>query len=261
MTTVGLLHPGEMGAAVGAALVHDGCAVCWAGDGRSDATRERADRAGLTAVDDLPALVRVSDVVVSVCPPGAALDVANEVAHAGFDGLYVDLNAIAPATATAIADRFRHFVDGGIVGPPPRAHGDTRLFLSGPRAADVAALFDSTPFETVCVGDEPGAASAAKAAYAAWTKGSAALLLATRALARRHGVERALLDEWDRSQAGLAARSDAVARANTRKAWRFVGEMDEQGDAFAAARLPDGFSRAAAEVYRRLADTGDAADL
>jgi 3-hydroxyisobutyrate dehydrogenase-like beta-hydroxyacid dehydrogenase len=250
-----------MGAAVGVALVQRGCTVRWASEGRSAATRERAEAAGLEAVDDVRTLAGASDVVFSVCPPGAALDVADRVAAERFDGLYVDLNAIAPATAMQIERRFHRFVDGGIVGGPPSARGDTRLFLSGTHARDVVALFDGTRFETVELGDEPGAASAVKAAYAAWTKGSAALLLAVRALARRHDVEDALLDEWDRSQPGLAARSDAVARANTRKAWRFVGEMDEQADAFAGVGLPDGFSRAAADVYRRLAQTGDAADL
>jgi len=88
-------------------------------------------------------------------------------------------------------------------------------------------------------------------AYAAWTKGTAALLLAIRALARVEGVEDALLAEWERSQPDLPGGSEAAARSAVAKGWRWVGEMEEIADTFAAAGLPDGFHRAAAEIYRR----------
>jgi 3-hydroxyisobutyrate dehydrogenase-like beta-hydroxyacid dehydrogenase len=103
-----------------------------------------------------------------------------------------------------------------------------------------------------------GAASALKMCYAAYTKGTAALLLAVRALAEAEGVTPTLLAEWDRSQPGLADRSQAAARGTGAKAWRFAGEMHEIADTFAAAGLPDGFHRAAAELYGRLAPLKDA---
>jgi Domain of unknown function (DUF1932) len=90
-----------------------------------------------------------------------------------------------------------------------------------------------------------------KMAYASWTKGSAALLLAARALARAEGVEEALLAEWGISQPGLAERSAGSARAAAAKGWRWVAEMEEIAETMAAAGLPDGFHHAAAEVYRR----------
>lgn len=255
-TRVGVLHPGEMGASVGAALVAGGATVSWASDGRSDATRRRAVAAALVAHVDLAELVADSEVVVSVCPPGAAVEVARAVAAEGFGGVYVDANAVAPATSRRIggvvAAGGAGFVDGAIVGGPPAERGQTRLFLSGPRAGEVAALFERSVFETVVLGDEVGAASAVKVAYAAWTKGSAALLLAVRAFARAEGVDGALLDEWARSQPNLEARSSAFARTNARKAWRFVTEMDEGADAFATAGVPEGFARAAARTYERL---------
>jgi hypothetical protein len=95
-------------------------------------------------------------------------------------------------------------------------------------------------------------------AYAAYTKGSAALLIAIRTLAIREGVDSALIHEWELSQPELPQRSAGAVRANARKAWRFRGEMEEIADTFAAAGLPEGFHRAAAEVYRRMSEYKDA---
>jgi len=250
-TTIGLLHPGEMGAVVGKCLVAAGHRVLWASDGRSAATRARAAAAGLDECGwaEMPAR---SDVIVSICPPGAALDVARAVA--GFGGLYLDANAIAPATAGQVAAIVTAggagYVDGGIVGPPPLAPGNTRLYLSGPRAAEVQALFGGTNVDARVV-PPPGTASAVKMAYASWTKGSAALLLAARALARAEGVEPVLLAEWGISQPGLEERSARAAGSATAKGWRWVAEMEEIAATMAAADLPAGFHQAAAAVYRR----------
>lgn len=261
--TVGLLHPGEMGAIVGAAARAGGARVVWASEGRGDRSRDRAGAAGLQDVRTLAALVRDSDVVLSVCPPHAALDVAYAVAAERFEGLYVDANAVSPDTTREIGAVVRkagaRFVDGGLVGPPPTKAGTTRLYLSGDAGAEIARLFERTALEPVFVEGGPGAASAVKAAYAAWNKGSIALLLTVRALAAAEGVEATLLAEWERSQPGLVARSEAVAAGSARKAWRWIGEMEELAAAFGAAGLPDGFHLAAAEVYRRLEDYKDAA--
>ncbi len=265
--TIGLLHPGEMGAAVGQCLAAAGHQVLWTDQGRSPATRERAEAAELKAavIGDIAAR---SDVVFSVCPPHAALDVAREVAGAGFGGLYVDANAIARATAREVAGIARgggaDYVDGGIIGTPPVAPGFIRLYLSGARADEVRALFDGTAMDARVIGASASegpasegqasaetAASAVKMAYASWTKGTAALVLAARALARAEGVEETLLAEWAISQPGLDGRSGRAARSAATKGWRWVAEMEEIAEAMAAAGLPDGFHRAAAEIYRR----------
>jgi len=249
--TIGLLHPGEMGAAVGMCLAGAGHRVLWAPEGRSAATKERAEAAGLTGVPFTEMVTR-SDVIVSVCPPHAALDTARQVA--GFGGLYLDANAISPATASEVAaivtDGGAGFADGGIVGPPPVVPGSTRLYLSGPRAAEVQALFGGTDVDARVV-PPPGTASAVKMAYASWTKGSAALLLAARALARAEGVEPVLLEEWGMSQPGLEKRWDGADRAAAAKGWRWVAEMEEIAATMAAAGLPEGFHQAAAEIYGR----------
>ncbi len=260
--TVGLVHPGEMGSSVGAAARAGGVRVLWASENRSAATRRRADESQLEDVRTLGALVERSRIVLSVCPPHAARDVALEVARIGFEGIYLDANAISPATAREI-DRIvegsgASFVDGGLIGPPARSAGTTRLYLSGREAARVAALFEGTTLEAIPLIAPPGAASALKVCFASYTKGTTALLAAIRALALHEGVDDALLGEWQRSLPEVRARSESGPRATARKAWRFVGEMEEIASTFAAAGLPDGFHRAAAEVYKRLAVYKDA---
>lgn len=246
--TVGLLHPGEMGAALGAALVERGARVFWASDGRSPATAERASAAGLEDARSVGAVAQRSDVVVSVCPPHAAADVVRSLRD--FAGIFVDANAIAPETTRAIGAGAARFVDGGIIGPPPRSLGATRLYLSGPEAAAVADLFTGTTVDARVLSDEVGDASALKMVYAAWTKGTAALLLAIREVARFNGVDEALSAEWQLSLPELVDQMPRAERAASAKGWRWVGEMEEIASTFAAAGEPDGFHRAAAEVFR-----------
>ena len=250
MTVVGVLHPGEMGAAVAAALREH--AVLWASAGRSEATAERARAAGLEDAGDIGELCRRCQILLSICPPHAAVDVAR--AASGFTGIYVDANAIAPDTAREIAKLQPSFVDGGIVGPPPGRPGTTRLYLSGAESEQIAALFAGTNVDARVLSAEPGAASALKAAYAGWTKGSAALLLTVRELARAEGVEDALLEEWRLSIPELAERLAGAERSAHRKGWRWIGEMEEIAQSMAAQDLPAGFHEAAAEVFRRTAE-------
>lgn len=256
-----LLHPGQMGASIGAALVGNGHHTAWVAAGRSAATQQRAERAGLRAADTLAEALDEARLAISVCPPHAALDVARQVYAAGFAGLYVDGNAVAPATATTIAEIFgERFVDGGIIGPPAWREGATRCYLSGARAEEVAALFAGSLVDArVCAGGA-GAASALKMCYAAYTKGTSALLLGVRALAERCGVTAELIDEWRISQPALPARSAATAAATSPKAWRFAGEMREIAATFAAADLPSGFHEGAAAIYQRMATLKDRPD-
>lgn len=239
---VGLLHPGEMGASVGRALQANGHDVVWASEGRSDETRKRAR--SFRDVGTVAGVCSEAELILSICPPHAALELAREVA--GFNGTYVDANAISPMRADEASEFQSHFVDGGIVGGPPDEPGTTRLYLSGEGAADVAALFEGSNLEPVVVGD----ASAVKMAYAAWSKGTAALLLSIREVARHFGVEDELVAEWTRSVPELVGRLARAERSAAAKGWRWVGEMEEIAATFAAAGQPEGFHRAAAEVYR-----------
>jgi 3-hydroxyisobutyrate dehydrogenase-like beta-hydroxyacid dehydrogenase len=234
---VGLLHPGEMGAAVGRALQANGHEVLWVSAGRSDATFDRAR--AFREVSDVAVLAEQAEAILSICPPHAALDVAGTVR--GFGGIYVDANAISPMRAREVAVLQPRFVDGGIVGGPPDEPGTT-LYLSGDEAAAIADLFAGSNLEPRVVVD----ASAVKMVYAAWTKGTAALLLAIRDVARQYDVA----DEWRLATPELADRLAAAERSAAAKGWRWIGEMEEIADTFAAAGQPEGFHRAAAEVYR-----------
>ena len=191
---VGVLHPGAMGAALGAALKRVAGEVLWADAGRSHATAKRAELADLVAVPDVPQLVSRSDLVISICPPHAALDVAKQVAAVNRPVLYLDANAVAPATVREIGELLgvEHVVDGGIIGPPAWERGDTVLWLSGRSAQTVAGLFAASPFDARLLGRELGQASALKACFALQSKALPALWLTLAEAARRYGVEDAL---------------------------------------------------------------------
>lgn len=267
---VGVLHPGAMGAAIGSALKPVAGQVVWAAEGRSDATAKRAELADLVALPDVEAVARHSDVIVSICPPHAAYDVAARVARAikgsaRQPSVYVDANAISPATVQRVAELFgaERVVDGAVIGGPAWQRGDTTLWLSGARAREVAALFADSPFEARVIGDADaaalGAASALKVSFALRSKAIPALLLEVAAMARAHGVEAELAEELRGAGVEFAELIESTVRKTGPKAWRWVGEMVEAADALAASGLPDGFSRAAAEIYQRLSNTGDTA--
>ena len=248
-----------MGAAVGRCLTGAGYEVLWASEGRGPQTAARARAAGLTDAGTPAEVAERADVIFSICPPHAALDVAWAVQ--GFGGFFVDANAISPATAREVSlmdeEGGATYIDGGIIGMPPpakregEANGGTRLYLSGAEADAVRGLFDGTTVDARVIVSGIWAASAVKMAYAAWTKGTAALLLAARGLARAEGVEDALLAEWAMSQPSLESRSKGAADSAVAKGWRWVAEMEEIAASMAAAGLPDGFHQAAAEIFRR----------
>ncbi|MDP2620080.1 MAG: DUF1932 domain-containing protein [Hyphomicrobiales bacterium] len=254
---IGLLHPGAMGHVVGGLAVRAGARVSWVSEGRSAESRQRAERCGFSDMGSLAALVSGVDMILSICPPDAAVDVARAVAGGGFSGLYVDANAVAPSTVRQVASIVEQgggrVVDGGIIGPPPTGAGMTRLYVSGTETDRVVELFAGTPLNVVAIAREVGAASALKMCYAAYTKGSAALLIAIRALAAAEGIDQTLLQEWAVSQPGLAERSQRSASRNAGKAWRYAGEMREIARSFEERGLPGGFHRGAADVYEALA--------
>ena len=144
------------------------------------------------------------------------------------------------------------------LGGPAWEPGQTWLYLSGDRAQAIADCFAAGPLETTVIGQAIGKASALKMSYAAWTKGSTALLSAILATAEALGVWEDLARQWERNWPGFAEQSVNRARRVTAKAWRFAGEMDEISATFQAAGLPGSFHAAAGELYRRMAGFKDA---
>ena len=192
----------------------------------------------------------------------AAVELAERVHATGFTGLYIDANALAPATSLKIAEVVGTgaYVDGGIIGPPATEAGTTRLYLSGQHAAGVAAWFSAGALQAIALpfgeNDQPDqqvAASMLKMSYAAYSKGASALLLSVNALAEAGGVTEALRSEWAISAPDLLKRSEVTARMTSGKAWRFEGEMLEISETYSNLGLPDTFHAGAAAVYERMA--------
>ena len=259
---VGVLHPGAMGAALGAALKPVAGQVIWAAAGRSDATSKRAELADLVAVPDVAELVARSDLVISICPPHAALDIAREVlasARGPRPAAYLDANAVAPTTVASIAELLgrERVVDGAVIGAPAWQRADTVLWLAGEPAKEVAALFAASPFDARVLPGELGSASALKACFALQSKALPTLWWTLAEAARRYGVADAVRAELARDGVDLDAALAAFARRSGGKAWRWSGEMDEVAAAMATVGLPAGVASAAAEIYRRLTADGD----
>jgi 3-hydroxyisobutyrate dehydrogenase-like beta-hydroxyacid dehydrogenase len=256
---VGILHPGQMGISIAATMQNTGHTVYWASEGRSAQSRQRAEQFNLLDAGTLRSLAQTCLLLVSVCPPDAAEALSGQVIEAGFKGLYIDANAISPGRAVRMAAVMEaggnDFVDGGIIGGPAWEAGSTWLYLSGPRAEKAAAYFEGGPLGTRVIGEEVGKASALKMCFAAYTKGSRAMLTAILATAARLNVLEDLKRQWGEEFFDSNVNGTVGV---TRRAWRFAGEMDEIAATFRQAGLPGGFHEAASELYRRLAQFKDA---
>lgn len=262
---VGILHPGSMGAAIAACAATNAASVLWCTAGRSAASAARAEEFGLEPVTTLPELLDRSDIVISLCPPAAAEDLARDVVGHGFTGLYLEANAINPQRAIRIADLLEPaatVIDGGVVGSPP-VHGKTPvLYLSGPASATerIKALFAGTAVQTKALGPEIGKASALKLSYASFQKTSRVLVALAVGMAREHGVDQELIEVASRRTDSYLSEPQYVAKTAAR-AWRWGPELDEAADALAAAGLPPEMLRAAASTLARWHDVKDDSEL
>lgn len=254
---IGILHPGSMGVSVAASAINSGHQVLWASEGRSPATVARAAEHGLVDAGSVEEMIAQSEMILSICPPDAAVAVSEVVRRAGFKGLYVDCNAISPMRMRHIAEHLTaagaRVVDGGIIGNPAWVRDKTFLYVSGDDAAEVAGCFAEGPLVArVMDGKAVGDASAMKMCYAAYTKGTQAIVCAILATADELGVRDAVNAHWEIDRAGLAVEREKSVSLVTQKAWRWVGEMHEIAETFASAGQPGGFHEAAATLYQRL---------
>ena len=262
MQTVGIVSPGAMGSAVADALARGGARVVAAVTGRSERTARLAERAQLELLPDLSAVVASADVVLSIVPPEAAESVAEDLARQTRAGdaypLVVDLNAIAPATSRRLADVLGRagctFVDGSISGPPPWKAETTRIYLSGERASEAAAL-PITGVERIVVGPETGTASAVKMSTASVYKGTSALLAHALLAAQTNGVLDHVLDDLRSGSPELVANVARRLASAGAKSDRYVAEMREIALAQSAAGLTPALFEAMAEVYAALSET------
>ncbi len=254
MSIVGLIHPGAMGASVGSAATHNSHDVLWASRGRSQESKARADRGNLKDCDTVARMVKCSEIILSVCPPHAAEGIATEVMENGFKGIFVEGNAISPTRTREIALRVQNngatFVDGGIIGGPAwEASAGTNFYLSGPEAQTISDIFNGSPLNTCVISNKIGSASALKMVFAAYTKGTAALLTTILAVAKKEDVLANLENQWG---VEFTEQTHSQVTRSTAKAWRFEGEMREIATTFDSAGFSGGFHEAAADIFSRL---------
>ena len=256
---VAVIAPGMMGSGVGGRLAQNGVEVRTALAGRSDASIKRATAAGMAGATD--AQIAASDFILSIVPPGEAPGLADRLAPAlraaGKKPIYVDCNAVNPATVLRIARTIEEtgatFVDGGIIGGPPTPGSKgTKLYVSGPAASRVAEL-EKYGLEVKLQAGPIGAASAMKMSYAGITKGFTALGAAMMLAAARAGTTDALRAELSASQPALHGWLTRAMPKMYSKAYRWVAEMEEiaafVGEDPAGAK----FYQGAAELYARIA--------
>lgn len=256
MSRIGVLHPGSMGISLAASAKATGHEVCWASAGRSEQTRGRAQEHGLLDLGTVENLCAQCEGIISICPPAATELVAQEVAECGFDGIYLDANAISPERARRIAGTIAaaggRYVDGGVIGGPAWEADKTVLHLSGEAAQEVTAWFRDGLLATNILGAGTTEASALKMCFAAYTKGTTALFFSILATSESLGVREALVRQWAQGSSGLGERAQQGAGNVTSRAWRWIDEMQEISRTFEEAGLPGGFHAAASEVFRRI---------
>ncbi|MGE0627658.1 MAG: DUF1932 domain-containing protein [Hyphomicrobiaceae bacterium] len=257
--TVTVVAQGAMGSGVAKRLVENGVDVVTSLAGRSASSAERAKAVGMRAVDE--AGLVAADIILSVLPPSDAKAFAERLAPllkaAGKKPIFADLNAVSSATVEEIAEVIAPtgcpFVDGGIVGAPPREGYDgPMIYVSGPHSHSLGALAKAGL--AIRPLDAPiGAASALKMSYAAITKGLTALASASILAADRYGAGEALHAELAYSQPGVLKVISRSVPEMFPKAYRFVGEMEEIADHSGRATTSDIY-RGIAALYQELAD-------
>ena len=257
MITVGIVSPGAMGAAIGRVLASGGARVVATVAGRSERTQRLAE--GLALLPTLDDVVRESAIVLSVVPPGAAVEVARDIAAAA--GAHRSPAARRGSERDLARPPWRrrraprrpglHLVDGSISGPPPRVAGSTVIYLSGPRAAQVASL-DAPGLDLRVVGDEIGTASAIKMSTASFYKGQTAIFAQALRAARANGVLEFVLDDLavttpisSTTRRGCC-RASRPSRAATWPRWTRSPSSQE------AAGLPPELFAALAKVFAEL---------
>jgi 3-hydroxyisobutyrate dehydrogenase-like beta-hydroxyacid dehydrogenase len=259
---IGVLSPGDMGQGVAMRLKACGYDVYTSLEGRSERTAALAKQAGLVDAGSVQNVVDACDAILSILNPAAAVDKAGEVAQAmrssGRKIVYVDCNAIAPQTVreieAMIAQAGGTFIDGGIIGPPPRGKAKTRLYVSGPQAAVMAQIVDEQ-LQVRVVGERIGDASAVKMCYASMTKGTMALGMELLIAARKLGVEQALEAEMKESQADMLEWVLSRSVSMPPKAYRWVPEMLEIAKTFEGVGMTPRILQGAADMYEYIAAT------
>jgi 3-hydroxyisobutyrate dehydrogenase-like beta-hydroxyacid dehydrogenase len=260
---VGVVSPGDMGQAIAKRLAESGFSLHTALEGRSERTKKLAREAGINDCGTMEKLVATCELVISVINPGESLKVARNVANAmkstGRKIAFADLNAVSPQTARdadrMIRDAGGMFIDGGIIGSPPRGEKDKpRIYVSGPDAY----LFEQISHPNLQIrvmSERVGDASGVKMCYAAMTKGTTALAVELLVAARKLGVEQALEKELCDSRNDVFDWQMKSIPNMPAKAYRWVPEMQEIAKTFGELGLTKRIFEGATDMYEFVAAT------
>ena len=257
--TIAIQSPGDMGHGIGRLLSQGGYTVVSALEGRSNRTRVLSREAGIEDIGSIGNLFDGVDIILSIMRPDKALEFVQSLAKISIQHsskpTIVDLNAIAPTTGKIAATEANgaglRFIDGGIIGGPPKApqNQSPRLYVSGPGADELMAL-NSTGLDFRNLGTEIGSASAIKMSYAAMTKGLTAIAINSTIIAKLAGVDAAFAEELNFSQPNLFAHMQKWLPDMCPKAYRWVGEMEEIGKTYNENNLPGELFYGIAKTYR-----------
>ena len=250
-----------MGSWISRRLVPRGVNVRTVLSGRSGASAARAAAAGVRDAGDDAALVEGADVLLSIVPPAAALELAERLApvlaRADVKPVYVDCNAISRGTMreveACVTAAGCTVVDAGIFGSAPKGDGTgPRIYLSGPAAPQLGFLAGHG-LELQVLDAPVGSASALKCCFAALGKGVSALGVEAVLSAQRAGVADALRRELDTIFPDLARLLARLIPESYTKAHRWVAEMEEISRDFEGVPGGPGSYRAAAELFAAVA--------
>jgi hypothetical protein len=269
--TIAILSIGQMGLGIAQLLKAHNYRLTSNISARSDATKARAESAGIELFSTDEELVATADYILSIVPPRDAVATAQRVERAlakrerKDDLYYLDLNAISPTTAKCIAQSFAQnaknvrFIDGGIIGGPPlpsqtEGSGWTRpgIPLSGPYPLDSAPVSGAhlaQVLNTRYLGAEIGTASGLKCCFAALSKGFTALALQSFTTASSLGVLDPLRDYLDVYNPSVGQKAEKSVVGCTGKAYRWVEEMNQIGECF----REEGGWKGDAQLFREIA--------
>lgn len=256
-----------MGSALAAIAKANGADTYWASDGRSAATRDRATQAGLVDLGSVEAVCAHCDVLVSIGPNQIALQTAQRVAQANFDGLFIEANPLSPSTASAIADIIRatgaQFVDAAVIGPPPQGNQPTTtLYLSGDVSNGINHYFSSQAQSVLVLGKSYTHASAIKLCDSLVNKGQFALVVGSLAAAEALGVREQLQQLWSNNTQRHSYQQTALGLPKrAAKAWRFEAEMSEVAKMLEQVGLSSELGQGASGLFERLATLTSPADV
>ena len=257
-TTIAILMPGDMGHGCGQAFKESGFRVVSCLDQRSERTKKLAYSSGIEDLKTIDNVIKTSDLVLSILPPGSALEQAETINTTILKHkkkiTYVDCNAISPKTvekiSNAISSEFCNFIDAGIIGLNPIVEkGQTRLYVSGPNT-DPVKILDGKGFIIKDLGKDIGKASAMKMIYASATKGTFALHAAVLTTAHKLGLSPDYFEELKFSKPEMLLAMERMVPRIPLDAARWEGEMYEIANTFSDAGITPKFHQASADIMR-----------